>query len=164
MQALEVGDLRLVAGLDERLETGFDERADAAAEDRLLAEEVGFGLLRKSGLDHASPGCADALGIREGDRARLTGRILVHGEQGGRTTALEEDLAHTVPWGFRRHHCHVEIGGRDDGAEADVESVREHEHRTRAEARADGLVDRGLAGIGCQKNHDVGGRGGLNNA
>src|SRR5919197_3718338 len=40
VQALEVGDLRLVAGVHERLEAGLDERGGAAAEDRLLAEQV----------------------------------------------------------------------------------------------------------------------------
>ena len=51
VQALEVRDLRLVAGLDERLEPGLDQRRGAAAEHRLLAEEVGLGLFLERGLD-----------------------------------------------------------------------------------------------------------------
>jgi hypothetical protein len=42
---LEVGQLGLVAGLDERLERHLHERRGAAAQDGLLAEQVGLGLL-----------------------------------------------------------------------------------------------------------------------
>src|ERR1035441_665096 len=44
VHALEEGALGLIAGLDESLKAGLDEGADAAAEDGLLAEEVGLGL------------------------------------------------------------------------------------------------------------------------
>ena len=53
VQALVVGDLRLVARLDERLEAGLDQLGDAAAEHGLLAEEVGLGLLGERRLEHA---------------------------------------------------------------------------------------------------------------
>ena len=51
MADLEVGELGLVAGLAEDLEAGLDEGGDAAAEDGLLAEEVGLGLLGEGGLE-----------------------------------------------------------------------------------------------------------------
>ena len=44
VQALEIGHFGRVASVDQGLETGADQFADAAAEDSLLAEEVGFGL------------------------------------------------------------------------------------------------------------------------
>ena len=47
VQALEVGDLRLIPCLDQRFETGGDERADAAAEHRLLAEQIRFRFFRE---------------------------------------------------------------------------------------------------------------------
>ena len=53
VDALVVGDLRLVAGVDERLVAGLHERRDAAAEHGLLAEEVGLGLLREGRLEQA---------------------------------------------------------------------------------------------------------------
>ena len=53
VQALEVGDLRLVAGLDQRVEPGLDQIADAATEHRLLAEEIGLGLFLERRLEHA---------------------------------------------------------------------------------------------------------------
>ena len=53
VEALEVGDLGLVAGLDERFEAGLDQLGDAAAEHGLLAEQVGLGLLLEGRLDDA---------------------------------------------------------------------------------------------------------------
>ena len=67
MQALEVRDLGLVAGLDERVEARLDEVGQAAAEHDLLAEQVGLGLLGERGLDDAGARAADAprVGQRE---------------------------------------------------------------------------------------------------
>ena len=89
MQALEVGALRLVAGLDQRLEARLDQRADAAAEHRLLAEEIGLGLFLECGFEHSGAGAADALEIAEGERVGLAGRVLVHGDEAGNAAALE---------------------------------------------------------------------------
>ena len=69
VQALEVGALGLIAGLDQRLKAGLDERADAAAEHRLLAEEVGLGLFLVSGFKHSGARAADALEVAEGQSA-----------------------------------------------------------------------------------------------
>ena len=64
---LEVGELGLVAGLDERLERHLDQRRGAAAQDGLLAEQVGLGLLGERRLEDA--------GARGADRpARTRGR------------------------------------------------------------------------------------------
>ena len=61
VHALVVGDLGLVAGLDERLEAELDQPRDAAAEHGLLAEEVALGLLRERRLDH--PGAAAPIAV-----------------------------------------------------------------------------------------------------
>ena len=63
---LEVGELGLVAGLDERLERHLDQGRDAAAQERLLAEQVGLGLLLERRLEDAGPGRADRRGRRRG--------------------------------------------------------------------------------------------------
>ena len=72
VQALEVGALGLVAGLDQGLEAHLDQGADAAAEDDLLAEQVGLGLLGEGRLEDAAAGAADPLGVGQGQR--LAGR------------------------------------------------------------------------------------------
>ena len=82
VQALEVGHLGVVAGLDERLEAGLHERRGAAAEHGLLAEEVGLGLVLEGRLDHAAARAADALGVGERERARVAGRVLLRSRRG----------------------------------------------------------------------------------
>src|SRR6202521_556302 len=52
VEALEVGELRLVAGLHHGGEAGLDQRGQSTAEDRLLAEKVRFGLLFERRLQH----------------------------------------------------------------------------------------------------------------
>ena len=66
VQAFEVGALGLISGLDQGLEPHLDQGADAAAEDDLLAEEVGLGLLGEGRLEDAAAGAADPLGIGQG--------------------------------------------------------------------------------------------------
>ena len=80
VQALVVRDLGLVAGLDERLEAGADELGHAAAEDGLLAEEVGLGLLRERRLDHPGARGADRRPVRERELERLAARVLRDGD------------------------------------------------------------------------------------
>ena len=66
VEALEVGRLGLVAGVDQGLEPGLDQRGQAAAQHDLLAEEVGLGLLVEGGVEDAGPGGADGVGVGEG--------------------------------------------------------------------------------------------------
>src|SRR5436190_2815688 len=77
VEALEVGEARVIAGIDQRLVTGLHQLADAAAEHRLLAEEVSLRLLPEGGLDHTPAGAADALRVREHEGARVPACVLV---------------------------------------------------------------------------------------
>src|SRR5581483_12104697 len=65
VQALEIGEAGVVAGLDEGLEAGPDELGGAPAEDRLLAEEVRLALLLERRLDDPGPAAADSARVRE---------------------------------------------------------------------------------------------------
>ena len=70
VEALVVGDLGLIAGSDERLEAGADQLGRAAAEDGLLAEQVGLGLLAERRLEDAGAAGADPDCVRERGIAR----------------------------------------------------------------------------------------------
>ena len=96
MQHLEVGDLRLVAGLGEGLEAVLDQLGDAAAEDGLLAEEVGFGLFGEGGLDDAGAGAADGLGVGLGEVPGVAGGVLLDGDDVRDAAAGFELAAHGV--------------------------------------------------------------------
>ena len=105
VQALEVGHLGVVAGLDERLEAGLDELRGAAAEHGLLAEQVGLGLVLEGRLDHAAAGAADALGVGERERAGVAGRVLLDRDQAGDAAAFGELAAHEVAGALGRDHA-----------------------------------------------------------
>ena len=81
VEALEVGRLGLVAGVDERLEAGLHQGGEPAAQHDLLTEEVGLGLLVERGLEHAGPGAADGVGVGQGELAGLAGGVLGDGDE-----------------------------------------------------------------------------------
>ena len=126
VEALEVGDLRLVAGLDERVEAGRDELHGAAAEHGLLAEEVGLGLFGERGLEAAGAQAADAGGVGQSLSLSVAARVLVHGDEHRHAFALFVLAAHDVTGTLGGDHGHVHRLRRHDLAEVDVEAVREH--------------------------------------
>jgi len=69
VHAFVVGDLGLITRLDQSLEAAHHKLGRAAAQHRLLAEEVGLGFFRKSRIEHAAARAANAMGIGEA-RAR----------------------------------------------------------------------------------------------
>src|SRR5687768_2727256 len=137
VEAFEVGDLRLVARLDERLEAGLDECARAAAQHRLLAEQIRLGLLGKRRLDHAGARAADGASIGERERASLPRHVLVNRQQARRAAPFGEHLADTMPRRLRRDHGHVDVLRRNDPVEAHGEAVREHQHLARRQMLLD---------------------------
>ena len=112
VEDLEVGELGLVAGLDEGLEARLDEGGGAAAEDGLLAEEVGFGLFGEGGFEDSGAGAADALGVAEGEGEGGAAGILLDGDQAGNAAAFGEDFADAVAGGLGRDERDVDAGGR----------------------------------------------------
>src|SRR5437588_1998690 len=96
VQALEVRHFRRVARLDQRVEARLDQLDTAAAEYRLLAEEVGLGLFLERGLDDAGLAAADRRGIGEREVARLFRAVAVHGDQHRHAAAARVRRAHGV--------------------------------------------------------------------
>ena len=107
VQALVVGELRRVAGLDERLEAELDQLREPAAEHGLLAEQVGLGLVLEGRLDDPGAAGADRGGVGERELARVAARVLRDGDQRRRAVALLEDAADDVAGALRRAHDHV---------------------------------------------------------
>ena len=122
----EVGALGLIAGLDQRFESRLDERAHAAAEHRLLAEEIGFGLFLECGFEHSGAGAANALEVAEGERVGGAGRVLEDGDEARDAAALGKDFAHAMAGSLGRSHTYIDARGRHDGLEVNIEPVREH--------------------------------------
>src|SRR5690606_14094000 len=64
VQHLEVGDLRLVASLNERLETVLDELRRSTAQHGMLAEQDSLSLFSERRLNNAGASTANGLRIR----------------------------------------------------------------------------------------------------
>ena len=159
---LEVRELGLVAGLDERLERRLDERRHAAAQQRLLAEQVGLGLLLERRLEHAGARRPDPAGVGEDAGAGRPGRILLDREQRRHAAALLVDAAQQVARALGRDHADVDVRPRLDPREPDVEAVREHQQLAGPQVGLDlGVVDRLLGGVGDRDHDHVGGLDGL---
>src|SRR5439155_4002607 len=124
VDALEVRHLRRIAGLDEGLKTGLDERGQSAAEDRLLAEEIGLALVLEGGFDDAAARPADAARPGEAEVARFGGWVLENREQAGHAAAFFELAAHQMPGTFGRDEQHVHVLRGLDRLEMEIESVR----------------------------------------
>ena len=123
VQTLEIGHFGLVPGLDQRLEPHADQFDQAAAQHRLLAEEVGFAFLAEVGLDDAGPAATDGGAIGQADFHRLAGGVVVDRDQAGHAAALDVFAAHGVAGTLGGHHDDVDAGFGLDQAEVDVQAV-----------------------------------------
>ena len=156
MADLEVGHLGLVAGLNEDLVPVLDEFGQSAAQDVLLAEEVGLRLLAEGGLEGAGAGSADGLGVGQDEGPGLAGGVLLDAHEDGHAPAGLEFTAHRVTGPLGGDHDDVVAGGRLDVPEVDVEAMREKQRRAILEIRLDlVLVQLGLNLIGGENRHDV---------
>ena len=159
---LEVRELGLVAGLDERLERHLHERRRAAAQHGLLAEQVRLGLLGEGRLEDAGAGVAEGPGVGHRPVAGGAGLVAVDGEQGGHAATGLVDAADEVARALRRDHPDVDDARRVDPAEVDVEAVGEHQQVAGPQVRGDRRVVDGLLGRVRDQDHDhVGGPNGL---
>ena len=162
VQALEVGEARVVAGLDQGLEAGADQLGGAAAEDRLLAEEVGLALVLEGRLDDRGAAAADPGGVGEDEAVGVAGGVLVDGHQAGHAVAFLVLAADQVAGALGRDHADVDAGRRHDLLEVDREAVGEEQQVARRDPVGDlGLPDLGLLLVGQQDHHDVAAAGGF---
>src|SRR6266536_881458 len=137
VQALVVGDLRLVAGLDEDVEARLHERGNAAAQHGLLAEQIALGLLREGRLQQADPAAPDADAVRERELERAAACVLLDRDEARGAGTGDVELAHAMAGSLRGDHDHVVAVRRDDPPEVDVQAVREEHRCARLEARRD---------------------------
>ncbi len=146
MQALEIGHLGGIARLDQRLEPHADQLHQAAAEHRLLAEEIGLAFLAEIRLDDPRTPAADGRAIAEPDLERLARGIGIDGHEAGHAAALDELAPHGVAGALGGHHDDVHALFRLDQAEMDVEAMGKGDGCT----GADVVMDVFAIGLGLQ--------------
>jgi hypothetical protein len=156
VQALEVGDLGLVAGLDEHLEAVHDQLRRATAEHRLLTEQVGLGLLGERCLDAAGAQATDRLGVGEREVPGLARCVLLDGDENGYAATVDVLAADQVARTLGSDHEDVDALGRGDVTEPDVETVAEDQGVARRERWLDlRSVQLPLVLVRCQEHDDV---------
>ena len=156
VKALEVGDLGLVARIHEGLEAGLDELGQPAAQHRLLAEQVGLGLLGEGRLDRARARAADALRIGLHQVPGGAGRVLLDREEHGDAATVDELAAYEVAGALGGDHAHVDAGRRLDQVIADVEPVPEEHCVAVDQVGLDGLgIELALHGVGGEHHDEV---------
>ena len=109
VQALEVGDLRRVAGLDQRFESLLDQRRQPATEHGLLAEQVAFGFLLESRLQNARARRADAVRIGQRKFVRAPAGILLNRDQGRHPAAFGIHAPDQVSGTLGSDHHHIYV-------------------------------------------------------
>src|SRR5918998_1020574 len=162
VQALEVGQARVVAGVHERLVAGADQLGHAAAQHGLLAEQVGLRLVLEGGLDHAAAGAADALGVGQREVLGAAAGVLGDRDQPRDARALEVLAADEVTGALGGDQRDVDLRRGLDLAVVDAEAVAEQERVAGRDPVGDLLpIDLAVLLVGQQDHHDVPARGGL---
>ncbi len=102
-----------------------------------------------------------AFRVGECDRERFAAGILLNGDERGDAAAFGEDLTYAMAGTLRRDERDVDVCGRIDGAEPDVEAVREHQCLGLAvgafglQAGFELLVDLGSGLVGDEEHDDI---------
>ncbi len=157
VEDFEVGELGLIAGFGEDFKAALDEGCRATAEDGLFAEEVSLGLFGEGGFEHAATRAADGLGVGESEGEGVAAGVLLDSDEARDAAAFGEDFADAMAGAFRGDERDVGGGGRGDGAETDVEAVREHEGDVGLHVGGDVVVvDLGGGLVGREVHDDVG--------
>ena len=127
-------------------------------EDRLLAEQVGLGLLGERRLEDAGPRRADRPAVRQDAVAGGPGLVAMDREQRRNAAAGTVDGAQQMARALGRDHPDIDDARRVDAAEPDVEAVGEHQEVARPQVRGDLVVVDRLLGSVRDEDHDHVGR------
>ena len=125
--AFHIGDFLAEARFDQRIEAGDQDFRNRAPDHRLLVEQVGLAFLGEAGGKEARAAAADRPAIGEGERFGLAAGVLGDRVEPDHAPAffVERSQRRARPLG--RDHEDVEVGPRDDEAEADGQAVAEAE-------------------------------------
>ena len=116
----------------------------------------------EGGLDGAGAGTADGLGVGQDEVPGGAGGVLLHADEHGHASAGLELAAHGVAGPLGGHHDDIDVRGRLDVTEVDVEAVGEQEGGAGLDVRLDLLaVEGGLHLVGGQDGDDIGPGDGL---
>src|SRR5712692_153434 len=128
VQALEIGDLGLIAGLDQSFESFLDEGRQPAAEHGLFAEKITLGFFLEGGLQNPGAGRTDAVRVTQRVFVGASAGVLMHGDQRWNTAAFRIYAAQQVTWTFGRNHHYINVFRRDDRLKMNAEAMGDPEN------------------------------------
>ena len=137
MESFKVSDFRLIARRDENFKAILNQMSYAAAKYALFAEKVGFSFFLEGCLQNAGASAADAARISQRDVEAFAGSVLLNCENVGNAAAFDESTANQMTRSLRRNHEHVNIRGRDNLLEMNVEAVGKCERGAFLQIRGD---------------------------
>lgn len=160
MAAFEIGDFRLITSGHQRFKTSLDQLGNTAAQYGLFTKEVGFGLFLERSFNNAGTGAADPLRIGKGFLHGFAGSILINGHHAGHTAAFGIGAAYQMPRSLGSDHVYVNILGRNNLTEVNIEAVSKQEGLAGLEIGLDILtIHLRLMLVGQQNHDDVGSSG-----
>ena len=156
MAGLKISHFRRIACFYKRIETGVDQFTDTAAENRLFTEQIGFRLLTEGCLKNTGTACTDTACIGECDLFRIACEILFDTDQGRNALAFGIRGTNNMSRALRRNHDDINVLGRFDKLEMNVEAMCECERIAFLHMRSDKLViDIGSSFIRYQHHYNI---------
>ena len=122
---LVIGNFWLVARFNECLESGNNKLCRAAAEHRLLAEQVRFSFFGERRFDNAGTRTADSGRIGKGDLQRIAAGILMHGNEAGYAVTFFILASYEPAGSLRSNQGNIEVGTRLDLLIVNSKAMRE---------------------------------------
>ncbi len=157
VQAFEVGHFRRIASFNQGFETGFNQFNGTTAQNSLLAEQVGFGLVLEGGFDDTGTTATNTRCVGQRNVFGVARSVLVDRDQVRDTAAFNELGTHGVARRFRRNHDHVEVSAWHNLVVVNREAVGEGQGGALLDVRLDFvLVQRGLELVRGQDHDQVG--------
>ena len=128
MDALEVCISGIVTSLNQCLETSLHQSTYTTAQNSLFTKQIRLGLSSESSLQNTCSCAADTQCISQCQILSLTGCILLYGDQTGNTLTCLVLTPYSMSGTFGSDHGNINVLGRYDTSEMNIETMGEHQH------------------------------------
>ena len=154
MDTLKVSVLRCISCFYQCLEAGFHQCAYTAAENCLLAEQVGLSLNFESSLQNTCSCSAQCCSVSQCSVFCFSCVILLYSYQTRNTFSYLILASYCMTRSLRSDHGNVNVSRRFDLSEMDSKAVCEHEHITFFQVRLNIFFVHSCLFLIVDQNHD----------
>ena len=154
MDTLKISVPRIVTRLGQHLVARLHQRTYAAAQNRLLTEQIRLCLRTERGLKNARSCPADCQRVSQRRLQRPAGCILMNRHQTRNTFACLILASHGMSRSLGGDHRNIHILRRHDLIKMNIEAVSEHQHVALLQIRLNILLIHGSLQLVIDQNHD----------